>query len=332
MPGSVTTDIGVVTGTNPIAINLGSLLPGQVATVRFEVTIDGSVAGGTIITNQGTVTGDNFTAVPSDDNGNPDDGRNPTQTPVANGDDSVATPGGLTKTLTETSEAGSTGIDVLIGEVVTFRVGVQVPPGTLRDALVEDVLPAGLGYLPGSAKLSRTFTTGLNAAQNPGDINAALTDVFVDLIDGSELQQDGQTLSLLLGDVINSDGAAATYTLQYQAVVLNAAGNLAGTTLPNQGTLRWLTALNQPASLTPVIQTLTVLEPGLVIAKVADPDVILPDGTTTFTLTVTHPDDGNGAPAYDVQLTDLFDDWASIDPDSITATPERRRGGHRQQR
>ncbi len=321
VPGSVTTDIGAVTGTAPVAINLGSLLPGEVATVRFEVTIDGGVTGGTIIANQGTATGDNFADVLSDDNGNPADGRNPTQTPVVDGDDSVATPGGLTKTLIETSEAGSTGTNVLIGEVVTYQVGVQVPPGTLREALIEDVLPAGLGYLPGSAKLSRTFTTGLNAAQNPGDINAEPSGDFVDLIDDTELQQDGQTLSLLLGDVINSDGAAATYTLQYQAVVLNAAANLAGTTLDNQGTLRWLDALNQPASLTPVNQTLTVLEPALEITKVADPDVIALDGTTTFTLTVTHPSGANRATAYDLVLNDLFDDWASIDPGTITTTP-----------
>ncbi|WP_164655885.1 isopeptide-forming domain-containing fimbrial protein, partial [Thiorhodococcus mannitoliphagus] len=319
--GSVTTDVGVVTGTDPIAINLGTLLPGEVATVRFQVTIDGGVVGGTIIENQGTVTGNNFTAVLSDDNGNPADGRNPTQTPVVNGDDSVATPGGLTKTLVETSEAASTGTNVLIGEVVTFRVGVQVPPGTLRDALIEDVLPAGLGYLPGTGKLSRTFTTGLNAAQNPGDINAEPSGDFVDLIDDTELQQDGQTLSLLLGDVINSDAAAATYTLQYQAVVLNAAANVAGETLSNEATLHWLNALNQSVSLTSVSQTLTVLEPALAIAKAANPSVIVPDGTTTFTLTITHPSGANRATAYDVQLTDLFTNWDSIDPSSITATP-----------
>ncbi|MBK1644967.1 hypothetical protein CKO25_09955, partial [Thiocapsa imhoffii] len=319
--GSVTTDRGVVTGTDPIAINLGSLLPGEVATVRFQVTINASVADGTIIENQATLTGNNFDDIDSDDNGNPADGRNPTQTPVVTDDPGVATPGGLTKTLVATSESASTGAEVLIGEVVTYQVSVQVPPGTLREALIEDVLPAGLGYIPGTARLSRTFTTGLNAAQNPGDINAAASGVFVTLFDGSELQQSGQTLRLLLGDVINSDAAAATYTLEYQAVVRNVAANRAGTDLDNQATLRWLTALNQPANLSPVTQTLTVLEPALAIAKEANPSVIVPEGTTTFTLTITHPSGGNRATAYDVQLSDLFTNWASIDPGSITTTP-----------
>ncbi|UHD18276.1 DUF7933 domain-containing protein [Thiocapsa bogorovii] len=319
VPGSVTTDLGVVVDAgDPIAVNLGSLLPGDVATVRFRVTIDADVADGTVIANQATVTGNNFGAVPSDDNGNPADGLNPTLTPVVTDDPAFATPGGLTKTLAATSEAASSGSDLLIGEVATFRVGVQMPPGTLRDALIEDVLPAGLGYIPGTARLSRTFTTGLNASRNPGDINVAASGVFVDLIDGSELQQSGQTISLLLGDVINSDAAAAAYTLEYQAVVRNVAANQAGTTLSNQARLRYLNGLNQPSSLTPVSLAVKAIEPTINLSKSVDPMTLLPGGgTVTYTLIMTN--EAGAATAYDAVISDPIPaDWdlTGVDIDS----------------
>jgi uncharacterized repeat protein (TIGR01451 family)/fimbrial isopeptide formation D2 family protein len=315
IPGSVNTDTGAVVGTDPIAINLGSLTPGGVAIVSFRVQINSGTPDGTIIDNQAFVDGDNFDEVPSDDNGNPADGLNPTLTPVFNPEDPEgpgpipAQPGNLGKSVFDTSEPDSEANSVLIGEVATFRVSVDVPPGTLREARIEDVLPAGVGYVNGTARLSRTFATGLSASQNPGDINSELSGDFVDLDDGTELEQENQTLSLFLGDVINSDTGAAAYTLEYQAVVKNVGGNQDGTSLSNSATLRYLTALNQPASLSPVNTTLNVIEPDISISKSVDPMIILPSGgTVTYTVILSNA--AGAAPAYDAVIDDpIPTDW-----------------------
>ncbi len=71
--GSVTTDTGSVTtgntgGDTAVAVNVGTVGPGSSATITFRVTIDDPLPGGvTQISNQGTVSGSNFTTLPTDD-------------------------------------------------------------------------------------------------------------------------------------------------------------------------------------------------------------------------------------------------------------------------
>ena len=70
------------------------------------------------------------------------------------------------------------------------------------------------------------------SSANPGNINAAASGVFVPLADGTDIIVGAgaggtTTLSVYLGDVINSDNDAnlELYTLEYRAVVQNVAGN-----------------------------------------------------------------------------------------------------------
>jgi len=116
-------------------------------------------------------------------------------------------PGNLAKVLAGTSEPNtiSPGNAVLVGEVVRFQVSASMPPGTTRRVTYLDTLPAGLAYLPGSARLSRTADTGLVASANPGNINAAPSGTFVPLVDGSGITIGAggggtTTLSMFLGD------------------------------------------------------------------------------------------------------------------------------------
>ncbi len=318
--GSVTTSQGAVVAEDPVTINLADLAAGAVATVRFQVTVEPGVADGVLIANQATVGGDNVATAPSDDNGADGDGLNPTLIPVDSGG-GAGGPAGLSKAVIAHSEADSVGSQALIGEVLTFRVAVELPAGLLREAELTDTLPDGLSYLPGSARLARRMDTGLTASRNPGGINSAADGVFVALADGVELDLQGQTLGVLLGDVINSDNDADAegYTLEYQALVANDAGNQAGTVLTNAATLGWLDALFQPRTLTPVGATVTVLEPAPQVIKSADPAALLSSGgRVSFTLTVTHPASPTAAPAYDLTLTDsLGPEWSGLTVDSI---------------
>ncbi len=321
--GSAQTSFGVIVTEDPLEVNLGDVNPGEVVVITFRVTVDGGTPDGTIIPNQATVTGDNFAPEPSDDNGDDSDGKNPTLTPVDTGGGSGAgSPGGLSKTLFAASEADSVSPEVLIGEVLTFRVTIEVPAGLLREAAIVDTLPAGLTYLPGTARLQRIFDTGLTASQNPGGVNSAASGAFIALADGSDLTVAGQVLTLFLGDLINSDndGNAESYTLEFQAVVANIAGNDAGDTLTNSATLTFLDGLNQPQSLTPATAAVTVLEPNLVVSKTPNPPGLLTlGGSLQFTVTVTNPDGGFTGHGYDVVLTDVLPaEYTSLTVDSVT--------------
>jgi len=321
--GSAQTSFGVIVSEDPLTVNLGDVPPGAAVIVAFRVTVDGGTPDGTIIPNQATVTGDNFAAEPSDDNGNDGDGKNPTLTPVDTGGGSgVGSPGGLSKSLFAASEADSASPEVFIGEVATFRVAIEVPAGLLRETAIVDTLPTGLSYIPGSARLARVFDTGLSASQNPGGVNAAASGAFVALADGSDLTVAGQVLTLFLGDLINSDNDlnAESYTLEFQAVVANIAGNDAGDTLTNSATLTFLDGLNQPQSLTPATSAVTVLEPNLTVSKTADPPGLLTlGGSVQFTVTVTNPDGGFTGHGYDATITDVLPaEYTSLMVDSVT--------------
>jgi len=73
--GSVTTTQGTVTaGNNPgdasVSVNVGTIAGGASVTITFRVTIDDPAPDGlTSVSNQGSVSGDNFTAVATDDPG-----------------------------------------------------------------------------------------------------------------------------------------------------------------------------------------------------------------------------------------------------------------------
>ncbi|MCK5923959.1 MAG: DUF11 domain-containing protein, partial [Methylococcales bacterium] len=321
--GSVFTSIGSVVTEDPVAVNIGILDPGQLVSVSFMVTVDAGTADGTIIPNQATVTATGGISEPSDDNGNDADGKNPTLTPVDIGAGSGG-PSGLSKSLQSTSEAGSTGTTVLIGEVLTYQVTFNVPVGTLEEVTISDTLPVGLSYVAGTARLNRVFDTGLSSSANPGTINTAGSATFISLTDGSDLIVSGSQIDVFLGDLINSDNDANTesYTLEIKVVVENVAANQAGGSLDNSASISYLNALSQLQMLSPVSTSVDIIEPNIQISKSASPTTLLETGgNVTFTLQVTNADTGSTAPAYNVNIKDILSaDWTAITVDSITQT------------
>ena len=304
--GSIAASQGVVVAESPaLEVNIGTVSPGDVVTIGFLVTIDAG-SEGHVISNQARVSGDGGIDEPSDDNGSEDDGKNPTLTPV-DVSGGFGGPSGLAKTLFATSEENSLGSAVMIGEVVTFRVAFDVPPGQVLQTTLLDTLPEGLAYIEDSARLARVFDTGLNSQLNPGDINSAASGAFANLTDGSDIKVSGKGLSVALGDIINSDNDAnsESYILELKAVVENTAANQAGATLSNQGGLSYFNGLSQLQNLTPADRDVTVIEPDIRIEKNVDPHGILPaGGTVQFAVNVTNQ--AQAADAYDVRIIDTL--------------------------
>ena len=318
VPGSVSTSQGVVLGEDPVSVNLGPIDPGSSAVIALRVTVDGGTAEGTVLENQGAATADGGINEPTDDNGDDGDGKNPNLIPVG-GD---GTPENLAKTLHASSEAGSAGSELLLGEVATFRVSVEVPPGSTYYAELSDTLPAGLSYLAGSSRLARTFDTGLTSSNDPGGINGAAAETFVGLTDGTDIIISGQLLTLDLGHLINSDNdeGAEGYTLEFQALVDNTVGNQAGTVLTNSAGFDYRDGLGQEQSLPAAEVDVSVIEPSVDVEKTVDTSGMVPGGgTVQFTVTLTNPSGSDSAPAYDVRLLDTLPvDYVALAVDSIT--------------
>ena len=219
---------------------------------------------GTIISNQATISGDNFADSDSDDNGDDGDGINPTIVPVNTGAAGSGGPSGLNKQVSMTTFPGTAGSNVAVGETVTFAIQVNVPEGTTRQVTLTDTLPAGLVYVPGSVRLARTFSTGLTASANPGNVNTAASGTDVALSDGGDVSVAGQLISIFLGDVINSDNDpdAEGFLVLLDAQVENVIGNQQRTNLVNQAGLRYYNGLSF-IQLAPAAAGVTVVEPDL---------------------------------------------------------------------
>src|SRR5690606_11442450 len=61
----------------------------------------------------------------------------------------------LTKNIDSTSEPDSTGSNVLIGEVVVYRLDITVPEGKTLNVVLQDLLPSNLQYNNGTAQIMR---------------------------------------------------------------------------------------------------------------------------------------------------------------------------------
>jgi uncharacterized repeat protein (TIGR01451 family)/fimbrial isopeptide formation D2 family protein len=125
---TVTSTSGTVTGTAPPTVNLGNMLPGASATITIDVRVDASTTPGTIIVNQGTVTGQGIAPVPSN-----------IVTATVAAFPTLKAPSG-SKTVAFLSPNILEWRMVWINSANTFPLAVRV----------RDPMPAGVTYVPGS--------------------------------------------------------------------------------------------------------------------------------------------------------------------------------------
>jgi hypothetical protein len=78
-------------------------------------------------------------------------------------------PQGLSKTIVDSNQTATTNPDVAIGEIVTFQVSVNVPPGVFANAQLVDTMDRGLSYM-------NWGITTTSATSQLGDFSAPPTD------------------------------------------------------------------------------------------------------------------------------------------------------------
>jgi uncharacterized repeat protein (TIGR01451 family) len=158
---SVVPSQGAVGSTNPITVNVGTVSPGNSVTITFRVTVNSGVPAGTIVSCQATASGDNFTSIPSDNDGTPGNPRDPTTFPVDNDADLA-----LLKTASPNP--------VAVGGQLTYTVTVtNNGPDTAVNTVVTDNLPGGVTLVSATASQGGPCTGGATIVCDLGNLGPA---------------------------------------------------------------------------------------------------------------------------------------------------------------
>ncbi|MFM1990586.1 MAG: hypothetical protein RJA99_3543 [Pseudomonadota bacterium] len=227
-------------------------------------------------------------------------------------------------TLVASSEAGSVGTSVVPGEVLRYRMVVQLPEGALGDVELRPLLPDGLRFVAdgtatvafvadGAGLTSSTLTgssfllfgggsdiasiAGLRPLQ-PLPV-ASIRDASGSTVAPGTVLPAGQGPRLVLGDltIADRDANREFVVIEFDAIVDNAAGNVAGT--------------SNPLTFDVTSGGLTVARSNTVVVEVAEPRIVDLDKQVVavsgnqVTFEATFSNSGTQT-AYDVRLVDVF--------------------------
>ncbi|HHB91547.1 MAG TPA: DUF11 domain-containing protein, partial [Anaerolineae bacterium] len=205
------------------------------------------------------------------------------------------------KSIVATSEAHTTDPDLTIGEIVRYKLTISVPEGDLTNFQVTDHLPNGLQYLDdGTASLTFISDSGMTSTQ------------FV--VSGGPFG-DGTNPIFDLGTVTNpdQDNNEEFVVIEFNALVLNVAGNAAGDTRDNtfQVTYDTFDYTSEPV-------TINIVEPSVSIVKTVTTSPPIDAGDeVTYQLTLTN--DGAASTAFDLAVDDILDPNLDLtDPNNVT--------------
>lgn len=366
VPGSLTTASGTaptdVGGGSVVTATWDSFSQAQESTIQFQVTLNVAVQPGDLITNTGnaawtslpgdvTTAQSAYDAVSTERTGNTSDpgGVANTYRLGSSRAINITTPV-LTKYLAATSEAHTSDNYVAVGEIVRFRLAVNLPEGTSPNLQLRDNLPAGLTFLnDGSARV--TFVSrgaGITSADDgvvPQIPCANLTGVVADpailasssitctLADANvstsattnaDSYTSGTDIYFKLGTVVNteSDLLPEYAVVEFNALVDNSptGDNNAGETLVNNYDVS--IAGSQEGARSGDV-TLTVLEPAITVnaaTKTVAPATGDAGDVVTYTIAYSNANGANNTTAFNVRITDTLPSSIGLSATSVSAT------------
>ncbi|NJN60585.1 MAG: isopeptide-forming domain-containing fimbrial protein [Coleofasciculaceae cyanobacterium RL_1_1] len=235
-----------------------------------------------------------------------------------------------------TSELATTGSNVAIGEIVTYRLAVTIPEGTTKGLVVTDQIPDGMQFVPNSAKL---VTNLPNADDFNGTINNTSNTVIANAgsLTPSGGTAAGEDVTFSFGDIVatgendaNPPNTTNKFYIEYQAIVLNVADNNNSDVLGGEGAGGDASLAyddpnsSDPANTIQVLATgepaINVVEPRLQIVKdvkvkygitgeVTNPTTTTPIGDAgdpvAYEYTISHTT-ASAMAALDIKLTDTL--------------------------
>ncbi len=242
-----------------------------------------------------------------------DDGSSTNGIPVESSDtDTDQVIAASVKFLVGSSDSGSTDPKVLIGEMLTYQISLDIPTGTLKGLTALDVLDHGLAFVRCISIDAGTLTTTLPGGFSSACNAPANPRVFAQPQGNTNKENQGRRILFTLGDVTNAGSGVQTIQVQYEVVVLDIKTNANGVgNLDNKVTWDW-----DGGALSGAARPVRIIEPVLTITKAADRTVAVPGTKVRFTLTVTHAKKSN-AVAYDAVVLDNLPKGLAYVPGSL---------------
>ncbi|HDD62422.1 MAG TPA: isopeptide-forming domain-containing fimbrial protein, partial [Chloroflexi bacterium] len=221
-------------------------------------------------------------------------------------DATVDVVGDLEKTL-ENTEIITAGInefgEVVIGELVTYKLSAVVPEGNVPAARLVDHLDGGLAFVSCDLVVV-TSDGGLTTDLALADFSGVCAET-----EATGVSNAGQDITFDLGNITNADrdDNLERIDITYQVVVLNQSSNQGGATtlLDNAAEFQMNPGSGYITLATADADDVTVIEPILSVAKSSIPVIGDYGDTISFTIDLSH-DGTSETTAYDVVLTDTI--------------------------
>jgi uncharacterized repeat protein (TIGR01451 family)/fimbrial isopeptide formation D2 family protein len=210
----------------------------------------------------------------------------------------------IDKTLvsTEIVNAVNENGEVVIGELVTYRVTLTIQEGETPNATLVDNVDGGLAFVDCSSVMrsSSALTTTYGLGNFSDMCNDGLAAPFNPIISNS-----GQTITFDLGTITNSDTdntTPETLIFEYSVVTLNLYANQTGTLLNNTATFAWNGGpYSASGSISDSAENVTVIEPAVTTDKTAFPTTTDAGNIVTFTIVFSNT---SAAEAFDITWSD----------------------------
>jgi len=303
LSGTAAGRASILLGNGPtdisIRVFIANLNPGETLTLTYQARISDTVESNSTVLNTAIAQGD---SAPGDVPGQRAYQDLDTETVRINAPTLAKVVFSTSLADTGSGQGNPNRADLAFGEDVTFRLTARFAEGTTTSVTLRDLLPTNLTL---EARSATIVSVGSNITA-PGAIVGANA-VFGD----RNANGFNDTATFDLGTVFNRpDGvsnANDTIVFDVTARLRGETGAAAGATLTNTGELRYFSdgASRPPINATAVVESVL---PRLSIEKVAN--VLTADGgdVITYTIRFRNVTGAFAGPAYDITLTDLFED------------------------
>jgi len=207
-----------------------------------------------------------------------------------------------TKTMLGTNHEDTTTPAVTIGELLTYRIQIEIPAGqTLDNLTATDILDSGLAFDECLSITSTSLTSTLDSG-DPTDLSSACPLGGDATNPDPSVSNNGHKVVFSFGDVTNTDvDNPQMLVLDYYVVVLDNAGNTNGVgDINNIVTWSWT-----GGELIGEADPVEIVEPDMDIEKTSTATTALLGSIVPFSIEIYHTDDST-ANAYDVVVTDTL--------------------------
>jgi uncharacterized repeat protein (TIGR01451 family) len=298
---------GCPAGTTLLSWNLGDLAGGASLTVKYTATVDPSASGKASYPNLAALTGNSLAGNRS----SPQEDGNPAGRTYSAGATSTVTVAGATALASVSPSSAA------VGDTVNYSTSAVLPAGVnfYNLSLIEQ-LPAGID----ASSVAPGLVSCVNADSTPCTPDAAVQ------LSPAAGAGSATLIGWLLGDVPYA-GQTRMVTVRYTARIADVAAASSGAVLTDMAHVSWDNAPRTPpvssgagyhqvsANATAGV---TVLEPGLSVAKAVSRLHPEPGQSFSYTVTISNRATAGTGPGYNITVTDTVPAGVVVDPASIS--------------